>query len=97
MHANPRSTQSPGAAIMQDVDIKARIRTVPGFPKPGVLLVDDLIATGGTAEAALHLIGVAGGSIVGRAFVVDLPALGGREWLERVGYPVLTLCEFAAD
>jgi adenine phosphoribosyltransferase len=60
-----------------------------------VLLVDDLIATGGTAEAALRLIGIAGGSVVGCAFVVDLPDLGGRERLERLGYPVLALCEFS--
>jgi adenine phosphoribosyltransferase len=60
-----------------------------------VLLVDDLIATGGTAEAALRLIGIAGGSVVGCAFVVDLPDLGGRERLERLGYPVLALCQFA--
>ena len=59
-----------------------------------VLLVDDLIATGGTAEAALGLIGMAGGKIVGCAFVVDLPALGGRARLKRSGYPVLALCEF---
>ena len=59
-----------------------------------VLLVDDLIATGGTAEAALRLIGIAGGSVVGCAFVVDLPDLGGREKLERLGYPVLALCKF---
>jgi adenine phosphoribosyltransferase len=59
-----------------------------------VLLVDDLIATGGTAEAALKLIGIAGGSVVGCAFVVDLPELGGRKRIERLGYPVLALCEF---
>ncbi len=59
-----------------------------------VLLVDDLIATGGTAEAALRLIGIAGGSVVGCAFVVDLPDLGGRERIERLGYPVLALCQF---
>src|ERR1700686_86465 len=59
-----------------------------------VLLVDDLIATGGTAEAALTLIGIAGGSVIGCAFVVDLPDLGGRERIERLGHPVLTLCQF---
>ena len=59
-----------------------------------VLLVDDLIATGGTAEAALALIGAAGGRVVGCAFVVDLPDLGGRAKLEALGYAVVTLCEF---
>jgi adenine phosphoribosyltransferase len=59
-----------------------------------VLLVDDLIATGGTAEAALKLIALAGGSVVGCAFVIDLPDLGGRERLQRLGYSVLALCQF---
>ena len=64
-------------------------------PNERVLLVDDLIATGGTAEAALRLIHVARGSVVGCAFVIDLPDLGGRTRLEKLGYPVLALCEFA--
>ena len=64
-------------------------------PNERVLLVDDLIATGGTAEAALRLIHVGGGSVVGCAFVIDLPDLGGRTRLERLGYPVLALCQFA--
>jgi adenine phosphoribosyltransferase len=59
-----------------------------------VLLVDDLIATGGTAEAALKLIGFAGGSVVGCAFIVDLPDLGGRARLESRGFSVLALCQF---
>jgi adenine phosphoribosyltransferase len=62
-----------------------------------VLLVDDLIATGGTAEAALKLIGVAGGTVAGCAFVIDLPDLGGRARLGRLGHPVLALCAFAGD
>jgi adenine phosphoribosyltransferase len=61
------------------------------------LLVDDLLATGGTAEAALRLIGMAGGAVAGCAFVVDLPDLGGRARLERLGYPVFALCEFAGE
>jgi len=59
-----------------------------------VLVVDDLIATGGTAEAALRLIRMAGGSVVGCAFVIELPDLGGRVRIERLGYPVLALCAF---
>ena len=60
-----------------------------------VLLVDDLIATGGTAEAALKLIAMAGGTSAGCAFVVALPDLGGRARLERLGHDVVALCEFA--
>jgi adenine phosphoribosyltransferase len=59
-----------------------------------VLVVDDLIATGGTAEAALRLIGMARGVVVGCAFVIDLPELGGRKRLEERGIPMLALCEF---
>ena len=60
-----------------------------------VLLVDDLIATGGTAEAAARLIRTAGGSLIGCAFVIDLPDLGGRRRLETLGMPVQVLCQFS--
>src|SRR5512134_155318 len=50
-----------------------------------VLLVDDLIATGGTAEAAVKLIESLGAAVVGCCFVIDLPDLGGRKRLERHG------------
>jgi adenine phosphoribosyltransferase len=60
-----------------------------------VLLVDDLIATGGTAEAATRLIRTAGASLVGCAFVIDLPDLGGRRRLEALGYEVRALCQFS--
>jgi adenine phosphoribosyltransferase len=60
-----------------------------------VLLVDDLIATGGTAAAALKLIDMAGGLTIGCAFVIDLSDLGGRKRLVQLGHRVLTLCEFS--
>lgn len=59
-----------------------------------VLLVDDLIATGGTAEAAVSLIQKCGGEVVGCAFIVDLPELGGRKRLETHGVSVFALTEF---
>lgn len=59
-----------------------------------ILLVDDLIATGGTAEAAIKLIQRAGGTVIGCSFIVDLPELGGRRRIEELGIKVLTLCEF---
>jgi adenine phosphoribosyltransferase len=62
-----------------------------------VLLVDDLIATGGTAEAAASLIKKIGGEIVECAFVIDLPDIGGRKRLEKHGYKVFALCEFEGD
>ena len=62
-----------------------------------VLLVDDLIATGGTAEAAILLIERAGGEVTACSFVVDLPDLGGREKLQAMGKPVISLCEFEGE
>ena len=62
-----------------------------------VLLVDDLIATGGTAKAACKLVESIGGNIVECCFVVDLPDLGGRKRLEENGQKVFALCEFEGD
>lgn len=62
-----------------------------------VLLVDDLLATGGTALAAISLIEKLGGELVESAFVVDLPDVGGHERLENQGYKVFALCEFEGD
>ena len=62
-----------------------------------VLIVDDLLATGGTAEAAVKLVERLGGEVVGAAFVVDLPDLGGRARLERMGVKVHALCAYAGD
>ncbi|MES2771688.1 MAG: adenine phosphoribosyltransferase [Pseudomonadota bacterium] len=60
-----------------------------------ILLVDDLIASGGTAEAASKLIGQCGGHVVECAFVIDLPDLGGRQRLEQQGHSVFALSEFS--
>ncbi|MDD4930005.1 MAG: adenine phosphoribosyltransferase [Gallionella sp.] len=62
-----------------------------------VLLVDDLIATGGTAEAAVRLIEDMGGIVVECCFVIDLPDIGGRARLEKMGQKVFALCEFEGD
>jgi len=62
-----------------------------------VLLVDDLIATGGTCEAGIKLIERCNATLVGCAFVIDLPALGGRKLIESLGVDVHTLCEFDGD
>ena len=59
-----------------------------------VLVGDDLLATGGTAEAGIKLIERLGGEIIGCAFVIDLPDLGGRAKLEALGMDVHTLCAF---
>ena len=62
-----------------------------------VLVVDDLIATGGTAEAAVRLIEKMGGVVVECCFVIDLPDLGGRARLEKLKHEVFTLCAFEGD
>jgi len=59
-----------------------------------VILVDDLIATGGTAEAAVKLLQDLGANVVAAVFVIDLPDLGGREKIEALGVPVRTLVSF---
>jgi adenine phosphoribosyltransferase len=64
--------------------------------KPGetVLIVDDLLATGGTAAAGIKLVERLGGEVIGCAFVVDLPEIGGRAKLEGMGIDVHALCVF---
>ncbi len=63
-------------------------------PGERVILVDDLIATGGTAEAATKLLQSLGADVVAAVFVVDLPDLGGRKKVEALGVPVHTLVAF---
>ncbi len=64
-------------------------------PGEKVILVDDLIATGGTAVAATQLLRQMGVEVVSACFVIDLPDLGGRRKLEELGVDVRTLVEFA--
>ena len=62
-----------------------------------VLIVDDLIATGGTAEATVRLVQKMKGDIVECCFIIDLPDIGGRDRLENMGQKVFTLCEFEGE
>jgi adenine phosphoribosyltransferase len=66
-------------------------------PGQKVLLVDDLIATGGTAFAAVRLLRQAGAEVVGASFVIDLPDLGGADKLRAMGVRVATLVSFEGD
>lgn len=59
-----------------------------------VLLVDDLIATGGTAEAAIKLLRKTGADVIGAAFIVKLPELGGLKRITDMGIPVTALVAF---
>ncbi|MBP1807165.1 adenine phosphoribosyltransferase [Rubellimicrobium aerolatum] len=76
-----------GTAVLEAHDDAIR-------PGEKVLLVDDLLATGGTALAGLSLIERLGGKALGCAFVIDLPDLGGRGLLEAAGHRVHALCAF---
>ncbi len=60
-----------------------------------VVLVDDLIATGGTAEGAVKLLRQMGAEVIAACFVIDLPELGGADKLRALGVPVRTLIAFA--
>ena len=59
-----------------------------------VILIDDLIATGGTAEAACRLLTQLGAEIIAACFIVDLPDLGGARKIEKLGIPVRSLITF---
>jgi len=63
-------------------------------PKEKVIIVDDLIATGGTAEAAAKLVEKSGGEVAGFIFVINLFDLGGKDLLEKKGYKCFSLIDF---
>ncbi|MFT4620916.1 MAG: adenine phosphoribosyltransferase [Dinoroseobacter sp.] len=92
----------PGKTIEQDYTLEygqATVEIHDDCLQPGekVLLVDDLLATGGTAQAGIKLIEQLGAEVVGCAFVIDLPDLGGRKLLENMGQEVHALTSFEGD
>ncbi|WP_294120348.1 adenine phosphoribosyltransferase [Sphingomonas sp.] len=92
----------PGATIAEDYALEYgsdRLAMHVDACAPGarVLIVDDLLATGGTALAAARLIRRAGGEIAGARFVIDLPDLGGARALAEAGIEAVSLLEFAGD
>lgn len=89
----------PGTTISQDYKLEygeAIVEIHDDALEPGerVLVVDDLLATGGTAEAGIRLIERLGATVVGCGFIIDLPELGGRSRLEALGMDVHALCHF---
>jgi adenine phosphoribosyltransferase len=89
----------PGATIAEDYALEYgsdRLAMHVDACAPGsrVLIVDDLLATGGTALAAARLVKRAGGEIAGARFVVDLPGLGGSKALADAGIEAVSLMEF---
>jgi adenine phosphoribosyltransferase len=92
----------PGATIGRDYELEYgtdRVEVHADAFEPGdrVLIVDDLIATGGTAEATIQLIDNIGAEIVGCAFVIDLPDLGGSKRIGANGFRVVSLCAFEGE
>ena len=89
----------PGATISESYQLEygeavVEVHDDAILPGEKILLVDDLLATGGTAEAGIKLVERLGGEIIGCAFIVDLPELGGRKKLEALGMDVHALCAF---
>jgi adenine phosphoribosyltransferase len=89
----------PAKVIGQDYQLEYGIDTIEIHAdaiRPGdrVLLVDDLVATGGTAAAAVTLIERSGGTVVGAGFIIDLPDLGGARKLRAQGLDVHALVQF---
>ena len=89
----------PGTTISQDYKLEygeaiVEIHDDAIEASERILVVDDLLATGGTAEAGIKLIERLGGDIVGCSFIVDLPELGGRKKLQSMNMDVQVLCEF---
>ena len=89
----PHTTMSISYSLEYGVD-EMEVHTDAVRPGDRVLLIDDLIATGGTAEGATRLLQKMGAEVVAACFVIDLPELGGRAKLEGLGVPVKTLLEF---
>ena len=89
----------PGKTLSKDYTLEygqATMEIHDDAIQPGekVLVVDDLLATGGTAEAGIKLLERLGAQIISTSFIIDLPALGGRKRLEAMGMDVQILCEF---
>ena len=89
----PAATVGVDYALEYGTD-RLEMHTDAVAPGERVLLVDDLIATGGTAEAAIALIRRVGGVVVECAVAIDLPEVGGRQRLEALGVPLFSLVTF---
>jgi len=92
----------PGEVVSQEYELeygsdKMEIQSDAFLPGTKVLLVDDLIATGGTVISAIALVEKLGGIVTETAFIVDLPDLGGSQKLKQNGYNIFTLTEFEGD
>ncbi len=89
----PHTTVSIAYSLEYGVD-EMEVHEDAVRPGERVILVDDLIATGGTAEGAVKLLRNIGAEVVACCFVIDLPDLGGAAKLRALGAPVRSLMEF---
>ena len=89
----PHTTVSIAYSLEYGVD-EMEMHTDAVVKGERVILVDDLIATGGTAEGAVKLLQKRGAESVAACFVIDLPELGGAAKIEKLGVPVRTLVKF---
>ena len=89
----PHTTVRVAYSLEYGVD-EMEMHTDAVQPGEKVILIDDLIATGGTAEGATKLLKQMGADIIAACFVIDLPDLGGRRKLEALGVNVRTLIAF---
>jgi adenine phosphoribosyltransferase len=92
----------PGKVISQEYQLeygsdKMEIHADAFIPGTKVLIVDDLIATGGTAMSAITLVEKLGGIVTEIAFIIDLPDVGGSKKLQDNGYKMFSLTEFEGD
>jgi len=90
----PHETVSIAYSLEYGVD-EMEIHRDAILPGERVLIIDDLVATGGTARAAASLIRKLGAEVEAACFVIDLPDLGGADQLEAMGVPVRSLISFA--
>ena len=92
----------PGKVISQEYQLeygsdKMEIHADAFIPGTKVLIVDDLIATGGTVMSAIALVEKLGGVVTEAAFIVDLPDIGGSKKLQDKGYNMFSLTEFEGE
>lgn len=92
----------PGKTISEDYALEYGTATIEMHDDAinagtKILLIDDLIATGGTAAAGIKLIERLGGEVVHAGFIIDLPELGGARVIRDLGVPVTSLCTFEGE
>ena len=99
LHLLRKPGKLPPPVVREDYDLeygRDGLEISKDIVRPGsrVLLVDDVLATGGTAEASVKLLRSVGANVVGATFMVDLPKLGGRERLQKLGVEPVSMLDY---